>query len=195
MSNRLQARTISPTKANSRSGAVQSTTEAPSSGDSTRNEALLRELQQLQLINGVVSNLNKMIQHTKANMTQLNESTGITQHLLDKWIRILNQATYNQELIDDINKQSLVDEDNGVEEDLKSSDDIEADLHDKLEREQVLIEQLEALEQANLEMEQQLAAKDKRDKEILEQKQSQDYNRKRQLGLTSLKNDKKRVAR
>lgn len=115
-------------------------TSHPSS-DSSRNEQLLRELQQLQQINSVVANVNHMLHHTKANINTLNESTGITQHLLDKWVRILNQTNYNQQLIQEMNQQKVLDEELGVDS------DEETDIDEKLQREKELIAQIEALKQ------------------------------------------------
>ncbi|CUM67219.1 uncharacterized protein PRCAT00004912001 [Priceomyces carsonii] len=73
------------------------------SSSNNRQLALERELSQLSKINDTVSNLIDAIKTTSSNIQQTNRATQNTKTLLNQWIRILSQANFTNEIINDDN--------------------------------------------------------------------------------------------
>lgn len=198
MVDRFQDAVRSPAKSQSH-GSSQAVgtpmlSSSTSASQAARNEALTRELQQLKRINGVIHKVNEMILKSQADVHQLNKTTVSTQHLLNYWVKVLSQANYNHNFIQEIDNQAAIDADNGIDNSEKTSEEIADGLRKKTRKEKELQQILQSLESENAEMEQQVEIREKREKELLEQKLAQDANRKRQFGLVR-KPPQKRQAR
>lgn len=96
----------------------------------SRQIALERELEQLTQINKVIGDVITTISKTGDNIGTANESIENTNQLLNQWIRILSQANYTKDIIN-----------NGSWQGENDNDDIES----KLQHEQQLIEQVNEL--------------------------------------------------
>lgn len=96
----------------------------------SRQIALERELEQLTQINKVIGDVITTISKTGDNIGTANESIENTNQLLNQWIRILSQANYTKDIIN-----------NGSWQGENENDNIES----KLQHEQELIEQVNEL--------------------------------------------------
>lgn len=140
---------------------------------STRQLALERELEQLININSVVGSLIDTIRVTQRNIVRTNEATQSTDKLLDQWIRILSQAKFTREVLQNVNWDGS-----------PESEDDNVDL--KLQEEQSLLNELNQLTQENKLLSDKLL--EKHENERMEEQKRKDIlnKRHRELGLRSV---------
>lgn len=135
--------------------------------------ALEKELEQLVSINEAVGAIIKTIKKTQGNLKKIDESTENADKLLTQWIRILSQANFTKETLQNPHWNGNID----LEDD---------SLDAKLTREQELIEEAHQLDRDNSELEK--ALEEKKRKDALEAEKSRELMKKRhnELGLRNL---------
>ena len=150
-----------------------------SESNSRRHEALQNELRQLKAINGAVSDVLTTIQTSSTNVQKLNKTTESSHKLLDKWIKILSQTHFTQEIILKTHWTG-------------SSGVSDEDLEKKIQQERDLLKQLEELENENQKLEEKLMQRQAQ--EVLDALRRRNLYQKRQseLGLRSLTEARKR---
>ena len=139
----------------------------------TRQIALQKELKQLQAINTAISSLTSTIQLTKTNIAKTNETTRNSDKLLDKWIKILSQTHFTQEIILKTHWTG-------------SSGISDEELDKKIEEEKELLKNLEELENENQLLEEKIKEKESKENQDFQRKQELLSRRERELGLRGI---------
>lgn len=147
-----------------------------------RQLALEKELKQLELINSTVSSLLSTIQTTKVNIQKTNQTTENTDKLLDKWIKILSQTHFTQNII-------LKPHWTGI------SGTSDEELNKKIAEENQLIKDLEELENENQRLEERLISKESQEQQDAQRRRDLLGKRQRELGLRNLGNRNKMTTR
>ncbi|CAK7891475.1 hypothetical protein CAAN1_01S05314 [[Candida] anglica] len=140
---------------------------------SKRQLALEKELAQLTDINNTVATLISTIQTTKSNISKTNNTTQNTDKLLDKWIKILSQTHFTQEIISKTHWSGT----SGVSDE---------ELEIKIEEERELVKNLQELENENQELEEKIRRKEEQESLDLQRKREISNKRHRELGLRNV---------
>lgn len=150
-----------------------------SANSAKRQLALEKEYQQLLKVNDTMDTLINTIQKSQVDITKTKNSANHTTILLEKWIQILSQTEFTNKVLNNPKWDGTF----GVNEILNDeAQDIK--IEEKLNEEQLLIDELNRLENENDHLTNTLSAKEIRENELQQRRNDLASKRQRELGLS-----------
>ncbi|KAI3405492.2 hypothetical protein KGF56_001510 [Candida oxycetoniae] len=159
----------------------------------TRETALEKELQHLTRINSTLCLLHDSIFKISQDMDKLNKATSNTMEMMSKWTKIIQQANFTHEMID--NKQwnpskQEKQEQERINQSENTNDDDDDDEEDKQLR--ILARKLIALESENMILNRSLEREVSEKRDRWNKAEEMANKRKRELGLLNTAGDSSR---